>query len=239
VANTIVVDHNPEGIAINLKLGEVYVANSGSNDVSVINTTTDAVMATVAVGNSPMNVAVGPSTSTPPYTVFVTNYGSNTMTVISLTSPFKSYPVTTIPVGSNPWGVAVDLLTNMVYVTNAGSGTVTVVNGSTFTTITTISLGTGITPAGIAIDAASATAYVAGANTNAITAINLVTNTPIASTTPKIPIPVGSGPWGISVLINPSNTAYPNLGFVTNAGTNIVSVIDLATNELIETITVS
>jgi YVTN family beta-propeller protein len=238
-ANTIVVDHNPEGIAINLKLGEVYVANSGSNDISVINVSTDAVIAKVAVGNSPMNVAVGPSTSTPPYTVFVTNYGSNTVTVISLTSPFKSYPVTTIPVGSNPWGVAVNQLTDVVYVTNAGSGTVTVVNGSTFVTMTTISLGTGITPAGIAVDAATATAYVADANTNAITAINLVTNTLITSTSPSIPIPVGSGPWGISVLLYPVNTSYPNLGFVTNAGTNTVSVINLADNELIDTITVS
>ena len=35
----------------------------------------------------------------------------------------------TIPVGANPYGVAVNPVTNKIYVTNENSGTVSVING--------------------------------------------------------------------------------------------------------------
>ncbi len=243
VTATILVGTNPEGIALNRALGQAYVANSGSNTVSVIDTTTDSVTATVAVGSSPQSVAVGPSASsppyTPPYTVFVTDYGSNTVSVISVDSPSLSYAVTTVTVGNNPWGVTINQSTDLVYVTNSGPGTVSVLNGSTYTTVATISLGAGLTPEGISIDAATSTAYVANAATNTVSAIDLLTDTPITSAAPPIPIPAGSGPWSIAVLLNTGNAAYPNLGYVTNSLTNTVTVIDLATNQVITTITVS
>jgi YVTN family beta-propeller protein len=227
VTATIGVGTQPEGIALSPSLDEAYVANSGSNTVSVIDTTTDAVIATVAVGNVPQSIAVGPT----PYTVFVTDYGSNTISVISVAAPYPSFSVTIVTVGGNPWGVAVSQLNDDVYVTNSGSGTVSVLNSLTYATVATITVGG--TPQGIEIDGATATAYVADGATNTVLAINTATNTLITSTSPPIPIPVGSDPWGISILLNPGNVLYPNLGYVTNSGSNVVTVINFASNNVL------
>jgi YVTN family beta-propeller protein len=57
----------------------VFVTNSGSGTVSVINTATDTVTATIGVGDSPYGVAVSPTTGD----VYVTNLLSDTVSVLS------------------------------------------------------------------------------------------------------------------------------------------------------------
>jgi YVTN family beta-propeller protein len=53
---------NPEGIAITPDGTRVYVTNSGSgaNNVSVIDTATNTVVASVAVGTTPFGLAISP-----------------------------------------------------------------------------------------------------------------------------------------------------------------------------------
>ncbi len=223
VIRTIAVGTHPTGIAVNPSNNRLYVANSGSNTVTVISTLTNAVIKTIVVGTIPQGVAIGPG---PFYTVFVTNYGSNTISIID-----SSYLVTTAPVGSNPWGVAVNPSTNRVFVTNSGSGTVSVINGSTFALVTTVVVGG--TPEGIAINSGTSRAYVANAATNSLAEINTSTNTVITSGSPQIPIPTGPRPWGVALI--PGS----NRGYVTNAGSNTISVINLLTNEVIATIIVA
>jgi YVTN family beta-propeller protein len=46
---------NPEDIAITPDGTSAYVTNTGSNTVSVINTSTNAVSATVTVGSNPVS----------------------------------------------------------------------------------------------------------------------------------------------------------------------------------------
>ena len=58
-----------------------------------------------------------------------------------LTAPAASAASSTIPVGSGPRSVAVNPSTNTVYVANAGSNTVSVIDGSTGTVASTISVG--------------------------------------------------------------------------------------------------
>ncbi|TMR89198.1 YncE family protein, partial [Nonomuraea basaltis] len=50
---------SPVGVAISRSGTRVYAANGGSNTVSVINTATNAVINSVAVGAAPLGVAVG------------------------------------------------------------------------------------------------------------------------------------------------------------------------------------
>ena len=68
------------------------MTNSNSNTVSVINPTTNTVVATIPVGESPFGVAVNPANGL----VYVTNAGSNTVSVID---PATNTVVATIPVG--------------------------------------------------------------------------------------------------------------------------------------------
>jgi YVTN family beta-propeller protein len=77
-----------------------YVANQGSNTVSVIDTTTNTVTATINVGGSPFGVAVRPDGAR----AYVANQGSNTVSVIDTST---NTVIATVSVGTMPVGVAV------------------------------------------------------------------------------------------------------------------------------------
>ncbi len=70
-----------------------YITNYGSNTVSVIDTATNTVTATIPVGIDPYGVAVTPDGSK----VYVANVGSNTVSVIDTAT---NTVTATIPVGS-------------------------------------------------------------------------------------------------------------------------------------------
>ena len=91
-----------------------YITNSGSNNVSVIDTSTDTVTATVPVGDYPYGVAVNPDGTK----VYVTNSLSNNVSVIDTAT---NNVTATVNVGSDPYGVAVTLDGTKVYVTNYGN----------------------------------------------------------------------------------------------------------------------
>jgi YVTN family beta-propeller protein len=120
---------------------DVYVANSGANDVRhyVLTVNVAACTASLAVslpisasiipvGASPYGIAITPDGST----AYVSNTGSGTVTPIDLTlSPPK--PGVPIPTGPRPQGVAVSPDGVTVYVANSGSNTVTPITVKTNT----------------------------------------------------------------------------------------------------------
>src|SRR5438132_1091423 len=75
-----------------------YITNSSSNDVSVIDTDTNQVIATVKVGLTPAYVAITPDGSR----AYVTNGGSGTVSVINTIS---NKVIATIPVGISPFWI--------------------------------------------------------------------------------------------------------------------------------------
>ncbi|MGE7439645.1 YncE family protein, partial [Kitasatospora sp. NPDC001175] len=113
-----------------------YVTNEGSNNVSVINTTTNTVTATITVGTNPFAVAVSPDGTT----AYVTNEGSNNVSVINTTT---NTVTATITVGTNPNGVAVSPGGTTAYITNFSSNDVSVINTTTDTVTTSVTVGTG------------------------------------------------------------------------------------------------
>src|SRR5712671_688732 len=72
-----------------------YITNQSSSTVSVIDTATDTVIATIPVDLTPFGVAVSPDGSK----VYVTNISSNTVSVIDTATNTVS---ATIPVGLPP-----------------------------------------------------------------------------------------------------------------------------------------
>jgi YVTN family beta-propeller protein len=116
-----------------------YITNSGSNTVSIIDTTTNTVTTTVPVGIDPCGVAVTPNGQS----VYVANTGSNNVSVIDTAT---NQVTATVPVGINPHGVAVTPDGQSVYVTNSGNysghdNTVSVINTATNTVIATVNVG--------------------------------------------------------------------------------------------------
>ncbi|MFN8595296.1 MAG: YncE family protein, partial [Anaerolineae bacterium] len=97
---------------------KIYVANYGSNNVTIIDGATNGAT-TVAVGTNPQAVAVNPLTNK----IYVANYESANVTVID----GVTNATTTVNVGTRPNAVAVNPVTNKVYVTNENSNTVTII----------------------------------------------------------------------------------------------------------------
>jgi YVTN family beta-propeller protein len=140
---TVFVGVAPNGLAVTPSGDAVYVANSGSNTVSVISSPTNSVVATIAVGNKPMFVAISPDGTT----AFVSNSQDNTVSVIST----ASHTVTqTVPVGPAPFGLAVKPDGSQLWVCNAGAGnkdgTVSIIDVATLATTNTISIPVGQRP---------------------------------------------------------------------------------------------
>jgi len=194
-----------------------YVANLSSNNVSVINTATNKLVATISVGTSPFSVAITPNG----LYAYVTNSGSNNVSVINTST---NTVVDTISVGTSPSSIAITPNGLYAYVTNSGSNNVSVINTATNKLVATISVGTN--PISIAITPNGLYAYIANFSSNNVSVINTSTNTVVDT------ISVGSKPLGIAIT---PNGLY---AYVANLGSNNVSVINTATNKLVATISV-
>jgi YVTN family beta-propeller protein len=119
----------------------------------------------------------------------------------------------TIPAGTLPYSVAVNPVTNKIYVGNDHSSNVTVIDGATNATVT-VAAGPGA--AATAVNPVTNKIYVVNTGNN-ITVIDGATNN---TTT------VAAGVGAIAVAVNP----VTNKIYVTNYGSNNVTVIDGATN---------
>ncbi len=186
-----------------------YITNSSSNSVSVIDTSTNTVAATIPVGNGPSGVAVN-SAGTRAYVVNTTD---DTVSVINTST---NTVIATITVGLGPVGVAVNTAGTRVYVANSISNTVSVIDTSTNTIITNINVGT--TPRGIAVNLADTRTYVSNNFSGTVSVIDNTVNAIIAT------VVVGNAPEGLD--LNPTGTRV----YVANTSDNTVSVINTSTN---------
>jgi YVTN family beta-propeller protein len=211
---TIALGGNPASIGYDRVNGEFFAAGSssgnhplmmgaGSGSVSVINDTTNQVVATITVGNAPAGIAYDELTGD----AYVSNQGNNSLSVISAAS---NTVVGTIAVGTSPSAVAIDYSTNEVAVTNTASGTVSIINASTFATVATV--GVGSSPEGIASDPLDGLLLVTSLSGNSVYAINDTSLQVVAT------IAIGSGPIGV--------TWSSGSIWVTNSNTNGISYIN-------------
>jgi YVTN family beta-propeller protein len=169
---TVQVGSAPVGVAVDATSNKIYVANKGSNNISVIDGSTNAVIATVTDpnGQSPVAVGINPATNT----IYVANSESNNLTVIDGTTDSVT---ATISVGTAPSGVAVDPQTNFIYVANAGDsqnndlGNITVINGATNAT-TTLADANAKNPVAVAANPTTNKFYVANSRSNNVTVID-------------------------------------------------------------------
>ena len=112
----------------------VYITNLDSNNVSVINTATYTVIATVNVGINPVGVAVTAAGTK----VYVVNDDSNNVSVIDTAT---NNVTATVPVGIYPVGVVVTPDGTKAYVANVGSNNVSVINTATNIATASVSVG--------------------------------------------------------------------------------------------------
>src|SRR5439155_94977 len=122
-----------------------------SVDISfTANTRGGTVVATVPVGNYPVGAAYNSKNGY----VYVANFVSNSVSLISGTTVVATVP---IGYGANPYGVAYDGGNSYVYVSNYGQNTVSVIDGTAV--VATVPVGT--CPYAVAYDTLDGYVYVA------------------------------------------------------------------------------
>ena len=229
------VGNNPAGAVISSD-GRMFVANTGSATVSVINTATgqriDAnpnfFSTDISVGSSPSALALSPDGKR----LYVANTGSGTVSVID-TASYKridanpSFFSQDISVGASPSALAMGA-DGRLYVANRGSNTVSVINtannslvdvNTNTSGIQSISAGTAPTALTLGADGRL---YVVNQGNGTVSVINTatygVTNTIIVGSQPS------SAALGLDGRL-----------YVTNSGAGTVSVINTATSTVIDT----
>jgi YVTN family beta-propeller protein len=98
VIKTIIVGRDPSAISFNPKHNIVYIANSNSSTVSVLDSTTFQVIKTIRVGDSPSGIAINPATDI----VYVANSNSGTVSVIDGSTNSVVSPTSTLTFDVNP-----------------------------------------------------------------------------------------------------------------------------------------
>jgi YVTN family beta-propeller protein len=260
LAPTVSVGSGPTGLAYDAQTHTLYSANQNSNSLSVIATKScnggDSKgcakrVGTVALGSGalaalPQGVATDPATNT----IYVGNAGNDTISVLNAKTCNASdlsgcsHARSTIVDSEGPGtGIAVNPLTDTIYVANAGSPypstaghTVSVIDGATCNASTisgcdqippTVTVG--YQPVSVAVDQVNDTVYVADAgianNSNLVSVIDGATcNATTTSGCNQVPasITVGTAPFASLVDTN-TQTAY-----TANSVGASVSVIDIA-----------
>ena len=112
---------NPSGVAISQDGKKVYVANMGSNNISVIDTATNNVIATVNVGSKPNVIKV----SSDGKELYVKNAGADNFSIIDTAT---NNAIVTDNIGKKPTGVALSPDGKKLYVTNSESNTVSIID---------------------------------------------------------------------------------------------------------------
>jgi YVTN family beta-propeller protein len=199
------------------------IGNSNNGAVSVINTVTDAVIATI-----PLNGGTGvAATRTKVYVA------AGTGLVVIDTATNKV--VATVPVGADPtdsMGVAASPNRNKVYVTNFSSNSVSVIDAATDAVIATVPVGTN--PYAVAVSPDGGKIYVANAHSQSVSVIDAATNAVIDT----IPIPASAGVIQAMATAPDGGKVYV-LGWDFPSRTNnSMSVIDAARDTVTATITI-
>ena len=208
----------------------VYVAESGTNNVALIDGGLGVLSKELPVGINPVAI----EHSTDGTLAFVANKGSNTVSVIDAVNQAISV---TLPVGLAPVAVAAKSDNTTMYVVNQGSGTVTVIDIGNKAVVGTVAVGA--SPRTMTYDARNRRLYVANTGSNTVTVLNADPQVPTLLAT----VTVGAGPTSVAALPDGSRFYVTNSGctdpvLLTGCSGNTVSVVDALSFAVRKTLTV-
>ena len=204
-------------IAGNTLTGEAYVANKGSNNVTIISANGTTTTLSDPNAKTPVAVAVNIVTNK----IYVANSTSNNVTVIDGVT--NAISTVSDPNALTPAAIVVNPATGKVYVANSGSNNVSVFDPLD-SSVLTISDPAASRPVAIAVDEVTNTVYVANFASDNVTVINGATNQIVTT---------------VDADINPVAVAVNELTdviYVANSGRNNVTVINGATSAVVTTV---
>lgn len=197
-----------------------YITNRDDNTVSIIDTSTQMVIETLTVGESPRSITVTPDGRQ----VYVANHLGNSISVIS--APDNNIRAT-VRVNPRPYAIAAHPDGSTVYVGHWGNRIMSAIDTETLS-VSLMNI-PAIRPPdedqglrGIVVHPDGDTIYVANRNTHELFVIDVATGSMTTA------IPVGRVPF--SIAIHPSGSAV----YVGNNEDHSISVVDTATNRVID-----
>lgn len=201
---------SPSGAYAYVTDDQIGPTGSQTGSISVIDVSSNTVVANIGVGSEPYGVTFSPSGSY----AYVADYGSDEISVINT----QSQQVSTIPIGPGtaPIAVAINHQDTLAYVVDYGVGKVSIVSLATNMIIENITVG--LNPTSIAISPSGTYAYVTNQGSYTVSIIPVAANM-YASTAPTPPSLTSIPLWGTNptdIAINPAGT----LAFVTNYGSD-------------------
>ncbi len=194
----------------------VWVTNSASNSVSVVDIARGEVVRKIAVGGRPFGIAFSPDGSY----CYIANGKSSTVSVVRTRPPLveREIPVS----GKLPFWLAISPDGSYIYLSNEGTHDLSVLALASSKEVHRIRVGRG--PAGIVVSPDGRFAYVANEGSRNVSLIDLQGKVELRA------IQVGSVPQGLA--ISPAGDRV----YVANFGSDSISVIDTARNQAISEI---
>lgn len=185
----ITVGHTPRGLAVDPARQRLYVANFGSNSVSVVDTNTNTILQTI----TGLTTANGLAYDSTHNLIWVTNYDLDQLTPIQANDQATGFTLLSpISMGEGPWGVAFDPINNLVYVANSLDNSVSVVDAASRSLVATLT-GSFDEPFHLAAHTLNGKVYVANTGNNTVTVLQ---NGSIVKMTPLWD---SGAPYGIAV----------------------------------------
>ncbi|GAA4707549.1 hypothetical protein GCM10023215_55670 [Pseudonocardia yuanmonensis] len=226
VSGSVPVGQNPQDVLLSPDGRTAYVMNTGSNSISVIDTGTRGITATVPVPNGPPQFA---SISPDGARLYVSVYnpattGANAVNAVDVVDT-RSLSVThTIPVGLHPYASAVSPDGNTILVPNHDSADISVIDWRTKSVTGRIPVKPN--PHFVAFTADGSKAFVADHESNVVSVLDGHSHAVTAV------IPVGRSPHSLAVSPDQSTV------YVVDYDQNTVSVIDIGSEKVTGTIPV-
>lgn len=153
VVDALEVGLHPKGIVASPTAARVFIVNSGSNSLTVLDTKTNEVLHTANLESaaSPSEIAIHPNGRI----LYIANTALNSVTVMDASS-FQT--IALIPVERQPVALAVDPTGRKLLVANMGANTVSVIDTTQNRVITTIQVE--FQPVSVSVDPAGSRAFV-------------------------------------------------------------------------------
>jgi YVTN family beta-propeller protein len=217
IVATVRVGVSPAQMAVSPDRRSVYVANTGSDTVSVLNTADNTIARTIALsrGSGPIGVALGANGRY----LYTADGGSNRVSVLDTQA---GRVVASVRVGAQPLSVAAAPDGKTVYAANSGSGEVSVIDARTSRVVRAIPAGR--FPSGVAVTPDGASLYVTD-ELSGVTVVNARTGRVEARLREPSPFSVAMSPGG-------------DRAYVTGLGPGRVTAIDTGTHRVSSTVSV-
>lgn len=194
---------------------DLYVANQGTNNVSIVNVVTGKVLGNISVGHGPDAVFHDSSRN-----LFVANYGSKNISVIFTGNNLAG----TFNIKASVSAGVYDPDDQRLYFVEPLNNTVQAYDDIPLLLVKNVTVGS--TPTSIAFDNADGDLYVTNSGSNNVTVINGTRDSVLAN------VPVGVSPVGIAY-----DPVVKEL-FVTNRGSDNVTIMNGTSNAMVGSVRV-